>query len=68
MQNYLYNAMNGMENSYGPTAVHKKSFSIAKEMLINIKDKIEALQDSINPIEKILKAAGAPYINGQGID
>ena len=68
MQNYLYNAMNGMENSYGPTGVHKKSFSIAKEMLINIKDKIEALQDSINPIEKILKAAGAPYINGQGID
>ena len=68
MQSYLYNAMNGMENSYGPTGINKKSFEIAKKMLTTIKAKIEALDSSITPIEKALKAAGAPYINGQGIN
>ena len=67
MQSYLYNAMNGMENSYGPTGINKKSFEIAKKMLTTIKAKVEALDSSITPIEKALKAAGAPYINGQGI-
>ncbi|MDC6478418.1 glycosyl hydrolase [Flavobacteriaceae bacterium] len=65
MQSYLYNAMNGMENSYGPTGINKKSFEIAKKMLTTIKAKVEALDSSITPIEKALKAAGAPYINGQ---
>ncbi|MDC1518105.1 glycosyl hydrolase [Flavobacteriaceae bacterium] len=68
MQSYLYNAMNGMENSYGPTGINKKSFEIAKKMLTTIKAKVEALDSSITPIEKALKAAGAPYINGQGIN
>jgi hypothetical protein len=68
MQNYLYNAMNGMENSYGPTAVHKKSFAIAKKMLANIKGKVTAVDASFGPIEDALKASGAPYINGQGIN
>ena len=60
MQSYLYNAMNGMENSYGPTGINKKSFEIAKKMLTTIKAKVEALDSSITPIEKALKAAGAP--------
>jgi len=68
MQSYLYNAMNGMENSYGPTGINKKSFEIAKKMLTTIKAKVEALDSSITSIEKALKAAGAPYINGQGIN
>ena len=68
MQSYLYNAMNGMENSYGPTGINKRSFEIAKKMLTTIKAKVEALDSSITPIEKALKAAGAPYINGQGIN
>lgn len=68
MQSYLYNAMNGMENSYGPTGINKKSYEIAKKMLTTIKAKVEALDSSITPIEKALKAAGAPYINGQGIN
>ena len=68
MQSYLYSAMNGMENSYGPTGINKKSFEIAKKMLTTIKAKVEALDSSITPIEKALKAAGAPYINGQGIN
>ena len=68
MQSYLYNAMNGMENSYGPTGINKKSYEIAKKMLTTIKAKVEALDSSITPIEKALKTAGAPYINGQGIN
>lgn len=68
IQSYLYNAMNGMENSYGPTGINKKSYEIAKKMLTTIKAKVEALDSSITPIEKALKAAGAPYINGQGIN
>ncbi|MFQ3341258.1 MAG: photosystem II stability/assembly factor-like uncharacterized protein [Flavobacteriaceae bacterium] len=68
MQNYLSNAMNGMQNSYGPTGVHRKSYETAKEILVTIKAKVKAVDSSILPIESSLKAAGAPYINGQGID
>ena len=64
LQNYLYNAMNGMENSYGPTGVHKKSFMNAKETLEIIRGKVSALDAIILPIEKALDAAGAPHING----
>ena len=68
MQNYLSNAMNGMRNSYGPTGVHRKSYETAKEILVTIKAKVKAVYASILPIEIALIAAGAPHINGQGID
>jgi len=67
LQSYLYNAFNGMGNTYGPTGVHKQSLSIAQKMLNEIKGRITQLSDETIPaIESTLQAAGAPYINGQG--
>jgi nucleoside-specific outer membrane channel protein Tsx len=37
-------------------------------MLANIKGKVTAVDASFGPIEDALKASGAPYINGQGIN
>ena len=68
MQSYLRNAMNGLRNSYGPTGVHRKSFETAKEMLISVKAKVINIEASILPIEAALKNAGAPHINGQGVN
>lgn len=68
MQNYLYNAINGMGSTYGPTALHKKSLEIAKNMLMAVKGDVQTLNTETLPaIETALKAAGAPYINGQGL-
>ena len=55
-------------NSYGPTGVHRKSFETAKEMLISVKAKVINIEASILPIEAALKNAGAPHINGQGVN
>jgi len=68
MQNYLSNAMSGMRNSYGPTGVHRKSYETAKKILISVKAKVINIEASILPIEAALKNAGAPHINGQGIN
>ena len=67
LQTYLYNAFNGMDNTYGPTGVHKQSLAIAQKMINEIKGRIMLLsEETIPAIESTLKAAGAPYINGQG--
>jgi hypothetical protein len=60
--------MNGLRNSYGPTDIHRKSFETAKEMLISLKAKVINVEASVLPIETALKNAGAPHINGHGIN
>ncbi len=62
MQSYLYNAMNGMENSYGPTGINKKSFEIAKKMLTTIKAKVEALILLLLQLRKLLKLQELPIL------
>ena len=63
IQNYLYGAISGMDSSYGPTGLHKKSLSTAKSMLVKAKEMVSKITNSmIPPIEKELKEAGAPYI------
>ena len=63
IQNYLYGAFSGMDNSYGPTGLHKKSLSTAKSMLVKAKELVSRITNSmIPPIEKELEEAGAPYI------
>ena len=66
VQGFLYNAFNGMENSYGPTAVHKKSLATSKSLFAKANMAVDQLSKvSIPAIEKALKQAGAPYINGE---
>jgi photosystem II stability/assembly factor-like uncharacterized protein len=63
VQRYLYNALDGMDHSYGPTALHKNSLEIAKSMLVKVETAVDKIVNSMIPeIEEALKAADAPYI------
>ncbi|MDA8948536.1 glycosyl hydrolase [Flavobacteriaceae bacterium] len=63
VQRYLYNAFNGMDNSYGPTEVHKKSLSTAQSMLVKVQQQVDAITEKTIPeIEAALKKTEAPYI------
>jgi len=69
LQNFLYSAFDGLENTYGPTDLHKKSLATAKELLKEVKSEVKTvIETKVSEIEKILKLAGSPYINGQGMD
>ncbi|MDA9571875.1 glycosyl hydrolase [Flavobacteriaceae bacterium] len=63
VQRYLYNAFNGIDNSYGPTEVHKKSLSTAQSMLVKVQQQVDAITEKTIPeIEAALKKTEAPYI------
>lgn len=69
LQNFLYSAFDGLENTYGPTDLHKKSLATAKELLKEVKSEVKTvIETKVSEIEKILKLAGSPYIKGQGMD
>ena len=69
IRNYLSTAMTGLQNSYGPTPLHAKSLEIAKTLLSELKTEVKTISETRIPaIESALKAAGAPYIMGQGIE
>ncbi len=55
-------------NTYGPTATHLAAFNRAEKQLNQIKTKLKDLTENVLPaIEKDLKIAGAPWIEGQGL-
>ncbi|MFC2113585.1 glycosyl hydrolase, partial [Bacteroidota bacterium] len=61
-------AISGWSTSYGPTELHKQSLATGKSELAKIKTELSELVDVVLPqIEKDLKAAGAPWIEGQGL-
>ena len=63
IQRYMYNAFNGMDSTYGPTGVHKKSLATAKSMLVKLKKEVDGIVNAMIPdIEKSLEAANAPQI------
>ncbi|MEL6916224.1 MAG: glycosyl hydrolase [Bacteroidota bacterium] len=54
--------------TYGPTANHKAALARAKQQLQDIKANLKGLVHTVLPkIEKDLKTAGAPWIEGQGL-
>ncbi len=62
--------MGGMvlSNTYGPTENHKGALNSAKTQLTAIKAELQGLIATTLPaIEQELKAAGAPWIEGQGL-
>lgn len=66
VQSHMGVANRGLSTTYGPTALHRKSLSIARNMMNAIKPRITQLaQQTIPGIEKALRDAGAPYINGR---
>ena len=57
-----------VQNTYGPTANHKKAFARAQDQLKEIKSKLNTIiKDDISQIETDLKNSGAPWIEGQGL-
>jgi len=66
---FLSNAMAGLGGTYGPTPLHAKSLEIAKDLLVSLKAEVKDISENRIPaLEVELKAAGAPYIMGQGIN
>jgi hypothetical protein len=58
-----------MATTYGPTPLHKENLNIAKGMLGGLYNEIKTMANTTIPqLESELKAMGAPYIIGQGID
>ncbi|MEK6153823.1 glycosyl hydrolase [Flavobacteriaceae bacterium 3-367] len=54
--------------TYGPTANHKAALSRAQKQLAGIKGELKTLVNDVLPkLEQDLKAAGAPWIEGQGL-
>lgn len=58
----------GTRTTYGPTPLHKKNLEIAKTMYEVIRAELADIHDRRIPeIEKLLTAAGAPWMEGQPI-
>ncbi|BFP43266.1 hypothetical protein FGF1_41110 [Flavobacteriaceae bacterium GF1] len=55
-------------NTYGPTGNHLKAFNRAKQQLQTVKTELARVVETTLPgLEAELKAAGAPWIEGQGL-
>ena len=55
-------------NTYGPTGNHKNLLKRVKSQLVRVKSKLRNVAEMTMPaIERKLQAAGAPWIEGQGI-
>ena len=69
VRNRLSVASDGTSRStYGPTPTNSRSLEIANQQFIEIRNKLEQiLDDQIPQLEKLLKDAGAPWIEGQGL-
>ncbi|NER13525.1 glycosyl hydrolase [Leptobacterium flavescens] len=61
-------AFSAFSNTYGPTGTQKASLNRAKNQLQQIKAKLTNVMENVFPdIERRLKQAGAPWIEGQGL-
>ncbi|MCO5723508.1 VPS10 domain-containing protein [Robiginitalea marina] len=54
-------------STYGPTPTHRKALQVAQGQLEAIKGELRALEARFPALEKGLKDAGAPWIEGQGL-
>ena len=59
----LWSARGGWySNSYGPTALHMRSYDIAKKMLVRLEPEISDYLSKVDQVGKILEEAGAPIV------
>lgn len=67
-RNAEYIASSALNSTYGPTANHKAAFQVASNQLDRITAEIREMNQKVIPgIEKQLRSAGAPWIEGQEI-
>ncbi len=63
-----YSASNGLNSLYGPTSMHRQSLNTGKQELEPIKVYLDRLiQEIIPQLERDLREAGAPWIEGQDL-
>ncbi|NAS30694.1 glycosyl hydrolase [Flavobacteriaceae bacterium R38] len=61
-------AFSAFSNTYGPTGNQKASLNRAKNQLQDVKAKLrDVMENTLPGIERRLKQAGAPWIEGQGL-
>jgi hypothetical protein len=61
-------ALSGLATTYGPTSMHKQTLEAGKSELAKIKQSLaEIVEVTLPRLEKELKEAGAPWIEGQGL-
>ncbi len=64
----MFVGLRGLRTDYGPTAMHKENIALGKKELAAIKSELLELTNTTLPgLERSLKAAGAPWIEGQPI-
>lgn len=64
----MFVGLRGMFTTYGPTEMHKQNIELGKKQLASVKSELLTITDTVIPsIEKSLKEAGAPWIEGQAI-
>ncbi len=64
----MFIGFRALNTTYGPTAMHKKSLEIAQAELATIQEQLEKIsEEKIPQLEKVLAAAGAPWIEGQAL-
>ena len=57
-----------LRNTYGPTPNHRKALSRAEQQLHQVEGQLSTVMEQTLPkLESSLKAAGAPWIEGQGL-
>jgi hypothetical protein len=64
----MYVGYRGLRGTYGPTETHRESLLVGVEKLSEIKSELAKISEvEIPALEKALKNAGAPWIEGQGL-
>jgi photosystem II stability/assembly factor-like uncharacterized protein len=64
----MYVGYRGLSSTYGPTKMYQETVDLGKKKLAEIKIELARLSEEQLPsLEKALKEAGAPWIEGQGL-
>jgi len=66
VSDHFFAGYRGLSTTYGPTPNMERSLGIAKDMVMEVMPRIEALTAKLPALRDRLKAAGAPYMIGTG--
>ncbi|MFP4624803.1 MAG: hypothetical protein ACLFRX_11535, partial [Gemmatimonadota bacterium] len=65
--NRLYVGMRGLNTTYGPTELHRRTIDAGRAELVPIRAEVERMADDVVPaLARDLQATGAPPVEGLG--
>ncbi len=64
VQGRMYDAMEGLSTTYGPTEMHKQLLEIARAELNDLLPHLKEVGKKLTELQKKLESAGAPFIEG----